>query len=57
MNIREKNSLGILCGLVASVCTGAGLDKRKQQENILFCQFENQGAHHYSKDRPPRPLR
>ena len=43
MNIPQHFYFAILCGLVASVCTGAGLDKKKQ-ENIYFVSFENQGS-------------
>ena len=61
MNIREKNSLGILCGLVASVCTGAGLDIKKNSKKTFYFSVwrtrELARAHHYSKDRPPRLLR
>ena len=43
MNISKHFYFAILCGLVASVCTGAGLDKKKQ-ENILFCEFLEPGT-------------
>ena len=43
MNIPIHFSFGILRVLVASVCTGAGLDE-KRKKNILFFIFENQGA-------------
>ena len=53
-------SFAILCGLVASVCTGAGLDKKKHKKTFYFLVWRTRElarAHHYSKDRPPRLLR
>lgn len=59
MNIPIHFSFGILRVLVASVCTGAGLDeKRKKTFYFSFLRTrELARAHHYSKDRPPRLLR